>query len=216
MRKDALEIIRAVARRARLALRLDHHQRLVPDRGSRAEADRHRHRSDQRVAQLPRRAPGQRPQAARPVQAHLAHRAVDDRARRQRADEQHHHERQPRGRRADRAARPLVGRVGDVHALLRAARRQPRPPVSARAPGDACSRCSTSSPRSSSRMPGVVANTQWYFDMIPTYVVGHGDRRLHRRQEDAAHLAGRHGAALRRAARRCRTTPSTTIARSRR
>ena len=33
----------------------------------------------------------------------------------------------------------------------------------------------------------------------PDLRLGHGDRRLHRRQEDAAHLAGRHGASVRRA-----------------
>ena len=134
MRKDALEIIRAVVDEPGWRYVSHHHQRLVPERRSRPEADRHRHRPDQRLAQLPRRAPGHRPQAARPVQEDLAHRAVDGRARRQRAAQQHHHERQPRRRRADRAAGASLGRVGDVHALLGAAGRQPRPPVPARAP----------------------------------------------------------------------------------
>ena len=47
----------------------------------------------------------------------------------------------------------LVGRVGDVHALLRAARRQPRPPVPARSPGQAVRGARRAVARSSAARP---------------------------------------------------------------
>ena len=111
----------------------------------------------------------------------------------------HHHERQPRRDRADRAPRARWGGSvmytlyselpADNHGHLFPIERQARLFEVIAELRRSSARCRTSS-----------RNTELVLRHDPHLRQGDSHRRLHRRQEDAAHLTGRHGPRVRRAA----------------